>query len=119
MSKSVGVKRLSVLMNFGGGAERPVADVVDAPDGYYLEFHPDWLRAGFDLAPALPRKAGVIGPLPTLPGALAGSLPDSWGQLVLDKAAHARGLVPSAPARPPGLSRRADDGRAGLPPANR
>ncbi|HBO0349166.1 TPA: type II toxin-antitoxin system HipA family toxin [Pseudomonas aeruginosa] len=69
----------------------PVGELVASRQGIYFAYHPQWLAQGFNLSPlnmdftTQPQKAADPVLFAGLPGALADSLPDGWGMLLMDR----------------------------------
>jgi serine/threonine-protein kinase HipA len=63
---------------------------LSAPGPVYFEYDPQWLHSGYDLSPiSLPFASGAQRKkdpfFNSLPGMIADSLPDSWGEAVMRK----------------------------------
>lgn len=72
-------------------AGKPVGELVASRQGIYFAYHPQWVAQGFNLSPlnmdftTQPQKAADPVLFAGLPGALADSLPDGWGMLLMDR----------------------------------
>ncbi|MRW92772.1 type II toxin-antitoxin system HipA family toxin [Duganella sp. FT80W] len=83
------MKVLSVSYN-GWGEHWPLGTLADNGHDILFEYSPEALRRGIELSPRhLPLRVIAFGGAPrhqhSLPGLFADSLPDGWGQLLMDR----------------------------------
>ena len=96
---------------------RAVGTLSETPDHKIaFAYTPEWLESGFPVSPfSLPVRPGVFVPSSMnfggLFGVFADSLPDAWGQLLMDRMLLRRGLEPGSVGR---LTRLAVIGDAGM-----
>ena len=96
---------------------RAVGTLSETPDHKIaFAYTPEWLESGFPVSPfSLPVRPGVFVPpsmnFGGLFGVFADSLPDAWGQLLMDRMLRRRGLEPGSVGR---LTRLAAIGGAGM-----
>ena len=96
---------------------RAVGTLSETPDHKIaFAYTPEWLESGFPVSPfSLPVRPGVFVPSSMnfggLFGVFADSLPDAWGQLLMERMLRRRGLEPGSVGR---LTRLAVIGDAGM-----
>ena len=83
------MKLLTVVYN-GWGEHWPLGTLADNGHDILFEYSPEALRRGIELSPRhLPLRVIAFGGAPRhqhcLPGLFADSLPDGWGQLLMDR----------------------------------
>jgi serine/threonine-protein kinase HipA len=83
------MKLLTVVYN-GWGEDWPLGTLADNGHDILFEYSPEALRRGIELSPRhLPLRVIAFGSAPRhqhfLPGLFADSLPDGWGQLLMDR----------------------------------
>lgn len=83
------MKRINTVEVLLAGA--PVGELVASRQGIYFAYYSQWVAQGFNLSPlnmaftTQPQKAPDPLLFAGLPGALADSLPDGWGMLLMDR----------------------------------
>ncbi len=92
------ITSLNVALDFGSGP-KPVGRLATKNRIIYFEYDTDFLQQYLEISPySLRLKRGVttfdIEPFEGLPGVFNDSLPDGWGQLLIDRALRTKGLRP-------------------------
>ena len=94
------MRKLIVRLHWSPMNTVTVGELAEADRRIYFEYDGEFLRRGLRISPfKWPLRPGLIehedhafGPLP---GVIDDSLPDSWGQLVMDRVFRKRGMDPA------------------------
>jgi len=95
------MRKLSVQLRWSPTSAVTVGQLAENDRRIYFEYDPEFLRRRLHLSPfKWPPRPGLIehedrsfGPLP---GLIDDSLPDSWGQLIMDRVFRRQGMDPAA-----------------------
>ncbi len=91
-----GVEKLTVSISLGG-QEIDLGELVSAERKIYFKYYPDFIDRGIQISPIRMRLSDKVlsadpNPFNGLFGVFNDSLPDGWGQLLLDRTFASRGI---------------------------
>ena len=95
------MRKLIVRLHWSPTNTVTVGELAEADRRIYFEYDHEFLRRGIQISPfKWPLRPGLIEhedrAFAPLPGVIDDSLPDSWGQLIMDRVFRKRGMDPAA-----------------------
>ena len=91
------IQKVIVSIDFGS-KEFQVGELIKEGRGIYFKYYTEFIKTGFELSPFhLPLNDSIykapVQPFEGLFGVFSDSLPDGWGQLLLDRTLTAKGIL--------------------------